>query len=228
VRRYSDTFNRGLRFEPTPKRIRAVWRGEPVVDTTNALLIWEAGQTVPKYAVPREDVAGELPEGAARACGDPDLAGYWLLDWDAFERWLEEEEAVIGHPRDPFHRVDIRRSSRHVRVELGGVPLAETRSPTLVFETGLPVRFYFDPEAVDTARLEPSSKSTTCAYKGQASYWSARVGNRVARDLAWTYAAPLPDSAQLRGLIAFFNERAHITVDGETQERPLTQWSEVD
>jgi uncharacterized protein (DUF427 family) len=230
--RYSDSFERGLRFEPTPKRIRTEWRGQTVVDTTDALLIWEAEQTVPKYAVPRSDidpgVAAQLPDGAVRDFDDPDLAGYWLLDWDAFDRWLEEEEEVIGHPRDPFHRVDIRRSSRHVRVELDGELLAESASPMLVFETGLPVRYYFDASDVATARLEPSSKATTCAYKGQASYWSVRVGDRVAPDLAWSYVAPLPDNAQLRGLIAFFNERADITVDGELQERPQTQWSEVE
>ncbi|HEX6712030.1 MAG TPA: DUF427 domain-containing protein [Thermoleophilaceae bacterium] len=224
--RFSDSFTRDLRYEPTRKRVRAQVGEATVLDTTRALLVWEPDHTVPKYAAPLEDLDLErLPAGSARECPDPDLAGHLLLDWKAFDRWLEEDDEVVGHPHDPFHRVDVRRSSRHVRVELDGAVLAESRAPTLVFETGHPVRFYFDPADVDQARLEPSPKQTTCAYKGHASYWSVRVHGRLEPDLAWCYRDPLPDCVQLRGLIAFFNERTDISVDGEPEERPHTQWS---
>jgi uncharacterized protein (DUF427 family) len=224
--RVSKALRSGLRFEPSPKWIRAERDGRVVVDTTEAVLVWAPGETVPRYAVPASDLDGEaVPEQAVERCGDPELSGFVLLDWDAFDRWREEEEEVVGHPRDPFHRVDVRRSARHVEVSLDGVPLAVSEQPTLVFETGLPVRYYLRPEDVEMDRLVPSSKTTTCAYKGVASYWSVDLGGRVERDLAWCYPEPLPENAELAGLIAFFNERCDITVDGELQQHPRTQWS---
>jgi len=155
-------------------------------------------------------------------CADEDLAGYVQVDWGAVDRWLEEDEEVVGHPRDPFHRIDVRESSRHVVVALDGEVVAESRRPTLLFETGLPVRYYLPREDVRLDQLEAASdKRTTCAYKGHASYF----GTDAHPDIAWTYLEPLPDAEQIRGLIAFFNERADITVDGELQGRPTTQWS---
>src|SRR5437773_6170615 len=159
--RFSASFPTGLRYEPTPKRVRADVNGTTVLDTTRAVLVWKPGESVPKYAAPADDVdiavVDRLADGAAQRCADDDLRDYLLFEWDAFDRWREEEEEVVGHPRDPFHRVDIRRSSRHVRVALDGVKLAESRSPSLLFETGLPVRYYFAREDVDLERLEPSS-----------------------------------------------------------------------
>jgi uncharacterized protein (DUF427 family) len=161
-----------------------------------------------------------LTEGV-HECADADLAGYVQVDWDAADRWLEEEEEVVGHPRDPFHRIDIRGSSRHVTVTLRGEVVADTRRPTLLFETGLPVRHYFPREDVRLDLLQESDKQTTCAYKGHASYF----GTDADPNIAWIYLEPLPDAEQIRGQIAFFDERAEVTVDGELQERPKTQWS---
>jgi uncharacterized protein (DUF427 family) len=154
-------------------------------------------------------------------CADEDLAGYVQVDWAAADRWLEEDEEVIGHPRDPFHRIDIRQSSRHVTVSVEGELLADSHRPTLLFETGLPVRHYLPREDVRMDLLAPGDERTTCAYKGHASYFSAADASGI----AWTYVDPLPDAEQIRGLIAFFDERADVTVDGEQQERPRTQWS---
>jgi uncharacterized protein (DUF427 family) len=205
-----------LRYEPTEKRIRAAVDGRTVVDSTRAVLVWEPRRVVPSYAVPAEDVAGELPPAAAApvtsdaailhpgipfaahstpgtvltatAAGergeaaafrpdDPDLAGHVILDFRAFDAWYEEEEPLVGHPRDPFHRVDVTRASRRVRIELDGQLLAESTRPRLVFETHLPLRFYLPREDV-RADLRPSTRRTLCAYKGQASYWSVDVGHR--------------------------------------------------
>jgi uncharacterized protein (DUF427 family) len=224
--RLSKALPSGLRFEPSPKWIRAERNGRVVVDTTEAVLVWGPDETVPRYAVPASDVDREaVPEEALARCGDPDLADFVLLDWDAFDRWREEEDEVVGHPRDPFHRVDIRHSTRHVEVRCDGTLLATSDRPVLVFETGLPVRYYLRPEDVETERLIPSSKTTTCAYKGVASYWSVDVDGRIEEDLAWCYPEPLRDNAELTGLIAFFNERCDIAVDGRLEERPRTQWS---
>jgi uncharacterized protein (DUF427 family) len=163
--------------------------------------------------------------GAAFRLGDAELSGYILLDFAAFDTWLEEDEPILSHPRDPFHRVDVRRSSRHVRVELDGQVLAESTRPRLVFETGLPTRYYLPREDVDTARLQESTTRSRCAYKGEASYWSVDLGGRVEPDLVWTYQQPLPDAVELAGMLAFFDERADVVVDGRRRGRPRTEWS---
>ncbi|GAA5135153.1 DUF427 domain-containing protein [Pseudonocardia adelaidensis] len=158
--------------------------------------------------------------GAAFRPADPDLAGFVLLDFDAFD-WLEEDDAIVAHPRDPFHRVDIRHGSRHVRVERDGTVLAESGRPVLVFETSLPMRTYLPRDDVRIDLMEPSPTRTACAYKGVASYL-ARSGT----DLAWTYESPLPDAHELAGLLCFFDERVDVTVDGEERPRPVTPWSD--
>jgi uncharacterized protein (DUF427 family) len=167
---------------------------------------------------------GQDRPGAGFRLADPDLAGYIVLDFGAFDGWYEEDEPNVAHPRDPFHRIDVLASSRHVRLELDGQLLAESSRPTLLFETMLPVRYYLPREDL-RAELSPSSTRTYCAYKGQASYWSATVGDRVIPDIAWTYQQPLHDAAQVRGLTAFFDERIDVVVDGERHERPITPWS---
>jgi uncharacterized protein (DUF427 family) len=158
------------------------------------------------------------------------LAGEWLeeyiaLRWKAMDAWYEEEERVLGHPRDPYHRVDTRESSRHVRVVLEGETIADSRRPRLVFETGHPTRYYFMPEDVRMDVLAPSETRTLCAYKGEAYYWSANLGDDVYDDVAWSYPEPLPDNQQIRSLICYFNERTDIYVDDERLEHPVTQWS---
>ncbi len=189
-----------------------------MVDTRGAVLVWPPEGVVPTYAFPSGDV--RLAEGV-HPCTDDDLAGYVQVDWDAVDRWLEEDEEVVGHPRDPFHRIDVRQSSRHVVVSLDGEVVAESHRPMLLFETGLPVRYYLPRDDVRLDVLEPSDRRTTCAYKGHASYF----GTDAHPDIAWTYLEPLADAEQIRDLVAFFNERAEITVDGELQEHPKTQWS---
>lgn len=170
------------------------------------------------------DVGADEPRPAGFRLADPDLAGYVLLDFKGFDAWYEEDEEIVSHARDPFHRVDIRRSSRPVRVELGGVLLAESSTPTIVFETLLPVRFYL-PRTDLRAEAEPSPKRTRCAYKGEASHWSFPAAGPEATDLAWSYEEPLPDAAPLAGLVAFYDELVDITLDGRPRERPRTRFS---
>jgi len=150
--------------------------------------------------------------GAAFAPADADLAGYVILDAGAFDEWLEEDEPVRSHPRDPYHRVDTRASGRHVRIERDGVLLAESTRPVLLFETNLPTRYYLPREDV-RAEARPSAKRTFCPYKGQASYLSFEVSD----DLAWYYPEPLPDIVAIAGLVSFYNELVEITVDGEPE-----------
>ena len=169
-------------------------------------------------------VGDERREGAGFRPADPDLDGYVILDFRSFDKWFEEDELNVAHPRDPFKRIDILHSSRHVRVELDGELLAETTRPRLLFETALPMRVYM-PRGDVRVELRPSAKQTYCAYKGQASYWSLDAAAAERKDLVWSYEDPLREAAEITGLVAFFNEKVDIVVDGKRSERPRTPWS---
>jgi uncharacterized protein (DUF427 family) len=160
-------------------------------------------------------------EARAFRPADPDLAGYLIVDFQSVDAWFEEDERNVGHPRDPFHRIDIVHSSRHVRVELDGEVLAESSAPYLLFEPPLPVRHYLPPDDVRTDLLRPSDTRTFCAYKGEASYLSLES----APDIAWHYPEPLREAAEVTDRIAFFSERVDLVVDGTRLERPITPWS---
>jgi uncharacterized protein (DUF427 family) len=160
---------------------------------------------------------GETRAAAAFRPADPDLKGHVVLDFDALDTWFEEDERVRSHPRDPYHRVDARASSRHVRIAFQGRLLADTTSPTLVYETVLPTRFYVPRDDI-VAHLTPSDTRTYCPYKGEASYYS--IDGR--QDVAWSYQDPLPDAAPLAGLVAFYDEAVEVTVDGVRRTHPDT------
>jgi uncharacterized protein (DUF427 family) len=167
----------------------------------------------------------DVLRGTAFRPADPDLAGYAVLDFAAFDTWLEEDEEIVSHPRDPFHRVDVRHSSRHVRVELDGHVLADSTRPSLVFETSLPVRYYLPAEDVDASALRPSTTTTACAYKGVASYRDVALPDRTVPDLVWTYPAPLPDAVQVTDLLCFFTERVDLVLDGVRHDRTTSMFS---
>lgn len=168
--------------------------------------------------------SGDLA-AAAFAPEDPDMEGYVVLDWDSFGEWHEEDELVIGHPHDPFDRIDCLRSRRHVVVSIDGQQLADTTHATLLFETPLPLRYYLPRSDVRMDLLAPSHQRSVCAYKGMASYWSAKLGDTVLEDIAWSYEQPLHDALPVRGMISFFTERVDLAVDGEAVPHPVTPWS---
>lgn len=143
------------------------------------------------------------------------LAGYYAFQWDSMDAWYEEDEQVFVHARDPYHRVDVRDSSRHVRVVIEGELVAETRRPKLLFETGLPTRYYIPRDDVRSDLLEESDRHTGCPYKGTASYYSVRTPIRLVRDVVWYYPEPLAEAAGIRNLLAFYNERVELEVDGQ-------------
>jgi uncharacterized protein (DUF427 family) len=172
---------------------------------------------------------GELA-GVAHLFRDPpealaEVAGHWTFAWDAGLAWFEEATEVHVHARDPRHRVDVVPSDRRVRVELDGVVLAESTRPAALFETSLPTRWYLPDEDVRHEVLAPSGTETSCPYKGTARYWSARVGDALHPDVAWSYAEPIPECPRIAGLVCFFNERVDLTIDGEREARPVTPWS---
>jgi len=153
------------------------------------------------------------------------LADYVAFYWAKLDAWFEEDEEVYVHPRDPYHRVDVLDSSRHVRVVLDGQTLADTVRPRLLFETGLPTRYYIPRPDVRLELLEPTSTVTQCPYKGRAVYWSVRSGDQVHKDLVWSYPFPIPECPKIEKLLAFYNEKLDIFVDDELQPKPVTQWS---
>ncbi len=153
------------------------------------------------------------------------LAGYAALDWDSVDEWFVEDDQIFGHPRDPYSRIDVYKTTRHVRVLLDGEALADSRRSMVLFETALPPRYYLPAEDVRTELLVPSPTKTRCAYKGSASYWHVKLGDRLHDDLVWTYADPQHDAERVRDLLCFFNERVDLELDGERDERPRTQWS---
>ncbi len=236
------------RIEPCPRRIRGILNGQTVFDTTRALYVWE-WPGYPQYYVPAPDVrqqflmaseapveapvGGALPhdlqvgdvrrEQAARvhpATGESGLAGTVRFDWEALDAWFEEDEETFVHPRNPYTRVDALRSLRHLRVEVADAVLAETTAPVLLFETGLPTRYYVDKTAVRFEHLRPSDARSSCPYKGNTSaYWSAEVDGVVHLDVAWTYDFPTRALAPIAGLVAFFNEDVDLFLDGQPLRR---------
>jgi uncharacterized protein (DUF427 family) len=236
-----------LYLESSPRWIRGRFAGETIVDSRNAKLLHESFR-LPVFYFPEDDVRmdvlspsgrteDQVPKGtaaflsltlgdraeedAAWTFAEGSLAGLIAFRFDALDDWLEEEEPLYGHARDPYHRIDVRRTSRHVVVRVGGEVAAETRRARVLFETGLPPRWYIPQEDVRVDLLEPSDTQTVCAYKGFASYWHVRGED----DVVWTYRDPFTDALEVKDMLAFFNERVDIEVDGEPQARPRTQWS---
>jgi uncharacterized protein (DUF427 family) len=240
--------------QPVPRRVRAVLADQTVLDTTRARYVWEWPH-YPQYYIPLADVRRDLlvAEGQAKQsrrglqhlhalrAGDVDrahaarvldespvdgLAGTVRFEWDALDAWYEEDEQVFVHPRNPYVRVDALRSARPLRVELDGTVLADSASPVLVFETGLPTRYYVNRTDVDFTHLVPSDTVTACPYKGTTSaYWSVRIGDTVHADLAWAYDFPTRQLLPITGLIAFYNEKVDIILDGQLLDRPQTHFS---
>jgi uncharacterized protein (DUF427 family) len=154
-----------------------------------------------------------------------ELTDYVAFYWDAADAWFEEDDEVFVHARDPYHRVDVLTSSRHVEVRVNGVLVADTRRPRLLFETGLPVRYYIPKLDARMDLLEPTATRTRCPYKGEAVYWSVQAGDEVATDVVWSYPYPIPEIPKIENLLAFYNEKVDITVNGVPQDRPVTKWS---
>jgi uncharacterized protein (DUF427 family) len=152
------------------------------------------------------------------------LTGMIAFYFHRMDRWLEEGEEIGVHPRDPYHRVDVLATDRHIRVSLDGERLAETDRALALFETGLPVRWYVPREDV-AASLEESDTVTRCPYKGAASYYSVAGAGEDGKDVVWYYDDPLPEVGRITGLLCFFNERVQIELDGELQDCPETAWS---
>ncbi|NEE03028.1 DUF427 domain-containing protein [Phytoactinopolyspora halotolerans] len=238
-----------LLFTDFPRRVRALFGGEVVLDSRRGMQLHETGY-LPQLYVPESDLRTDLLESTDRhtTCPFKGTAQYWSIrtsdrsdrvaenavwgyddpteaaDWlrgyrcvefEAMDAWFDEDEEIDGHLRDPYHRVDVRASSRHVRVTAGDDVLAETERPMLLSETGLPNRYYIHPDDVRRDRLEPSATHTVCPYKGTASYYSVRLGDRRIADAAFCYPAPLENAAKAADHVCFLADGVRTEVDGE-------------
>ncbi len=226
-----------------PRRVRATFAGETVVDTTRGQLLHESN-ILPVLYVPEDDVRKDLlvPTDSSTHCPFKGDASYWSLvagdrtevdavwaypdplpatpwlrglqafTFDRLDAWFDEDEHVEGHLRDPYHRIDARRSSRRVRVSVGDAVVAESSRPVLVSETGLPNRFYLPVDDVRADLLSSSTTRTHCPYKGWSTYWSMADGS--AADVAWSYEEPFSDVAIAAGHLCFLGDPVTTEVDG--------------
>jgi len=228
---------------PNPKWIRGFVDGEPMVDSRDVVGVWD-NRHFPSWYFPLSDVVAEMRSTgrseitsgvgpamiydivvAGRTLVDaarvhenspiPELRDRVRIDFAAADRWFEEDIEVFSEPRNPYVRVDVLPSSRHVRVSRGETIVADTHKPTVLFETGVAPRFYVPATDVNLALLKPASRSTSCPYKGFASYWTVVIGDDVMAESAWSYATPLPEARLIAGMLCFYTNRFVVEVDGE-------------
>ncbi|MGI9649044.1 MAG: DUF427 domain-containing protein [Acidimicrobiia bacterium] len=249
------TTTRGqIRVEDGHKRVRVFLDGECVADSVGVKLVWEKPY-YPVYYFPESDVRMELltasgeekrspsrgtatlfnvkagnKEAANAAYSYPDpkieeLGGLIAFHWKAMDAWFEENEEVFVHARDPYTRIDALPSSRHIEVQINGVTVADSTRPTLLFETGLPTRYYLPLIDVRMDLLSDSDTATFCPYKGQASYYSVDIEGDLVEDIAWYYKYPVEESSRIAGMVSFYNEKVDIYVDGTLEDRPKTMFS---
>lgn len=236
--------------EPTPRWIRVEFNNELIGDTKNALLVRDGHRLT--YYFPSQDINHDWLRSArigsdgrqyfdlavhdrsakAAAWSYADsaestsrLAEYIGFNWRKMDHWYEEEEEVFVHPRDPYHRVDTLRSSRRIKIVVDGVAVADSSRPVLLFETGLPTRYYLPQVDVRMDLLVPSRAKTYCPYKGTASYWNAVLDDTEHRNIVWGYLEPIGEVYKIEGLLSFFNEKADVFVDGQLEEKPESPWS---
>jgi len=256
LQNYTTDEGQEIVFEPSPKWVRAIFNDEVIADSKQVHLLRPGGPPYyffpeedvcmnflqPSNHIHHSPIMGDAhyftakvgdrtAENAAWTYPEPvsdtfNLSGYIALVWDKVDTWYEESEPVYVHPHDPHKRIDILQSTRHVVIVIDGETVAESYNPVLLFETGLPTRYYLPKLNVRMDLLTSSDKVTGCAYKGKAQYYSVKVGGRVIDDIAWYYTYPTIEASKIAGMLCFFNERVDaLYVDGVEQPKPKTPWS---
>lgn len=236
-------------MQPSPRWVRAYFNGQLIADSREMVLFFE--RPYPNYLFPKRhvrmdylrksnhtethegrgetkfwhlEVDGKRAENAAFSHCDHAVGDYLTFKWNVMERWLEEEEEIFVHARNPYHRVDALPSSRRIEVSVDGVQLADSTNPVLLFETGLPIRYYLPRDEVRMELLEATETVTRCPYKGIAQTFGVRVAGEFYRDYAWSYPAPIAACANVENRVCFYNEVVDIREDGEPLQRPATHF----
>jgi uncharacterized protein (DUF427 family) len=175
-------------------------------------------------------VNGRTIENAAWTCEGisahgPAIGNLIAFDWNKMDAWFEEDEEVFVHARDPYHRVDVVESSRHIEISVNGTKIADSHRPMMLFETGLPTRYYLPKLDVRLDLLQKSDTHTGCPYKGTADYWSVLADGIEVMDVVWCYETPIPEIPKIAGRLCFYDEKVDVRIDGVLQKRPSTRWS---
>lgn len=242
-----------IRVEPTQKRVRAFVDGVAIADSTDVMMVWEIPY-FPTYYFPPADVKLDALTATAETKRSPsrgtatlhditvgdrivdqsalvwsdskieEVTGYVSFDWASMDAWFEEDEEVYFHARDPYTRIDVVQSSRNIRIEIDGAVVAETNQPRILFETGLPARYYMPKTDVRMDLLRPTGTATHCPYKGTARYWSINVGGQEHQDLVWGYDSPFQEAMDIAGYVSFWNEKLDVYVDGKLEGKPKTKF----
>jgi len=209
-----------LRIEDNPKWIRGLVDGSTVVDSRSTKLVWEV-PWYPAWYIPTSDVLDSSLPRVTR----PELADHVRVDWQSVDRWYEESIEVFVHPRSPYTRIDAMASSRHVVVRIDDTIVAETDRVTILYETGLPPRWYIPALDVRLEMLTATDTTSGCPYKGFARYWAVDVNEVTHADVVWSYPTPLPESEAIAGMMCFYDEKVDLEIDGERRPRPVTKFS---
>ncbi|KAI0319212.1 DUF427-domain-containing protein [Amylostereum chailletii] len=221
--------------EDSHRRVRVVFGGKYIADSNKPKLVWE-NEWWPYYYVPKSAVVMDylqdakesdghdtydlvvgstVSSGAAVVYKRGDLKDYVRIDFDKVDAWFEEDQQIYVHPKDPYKRIDILQSSKHVRVEIDGVEVANTTKPRLVFETGLPTRTYIPMTDIRLDLLSSSEHTTSCPYKGTANYFDVNLPTGKKDGLAWWHKMPTAESTDIAGFVAFYDEHVDVWVNGE-------------
>lgn len=193
-------------MEPFRRRVRGIGDGRVLIESESVVLVHRPGSP-PEFAFPAMDVCG-VP-----ATPLPEVEGYVTVPWTSVESWFDEDEEILLHPRNPYHRVDYLRTSRRLRVEVDGVVLVDTHETIGAYETALEPRLYVARNQLSGDVLAASDKTTYCPYKGVASYWDATLDGRTVGNVAWSYEDPRPESEAIRGLLSFDDAVVSVRAD---------------
>jgi len=223
---------------PTPKRIRAIFNGEVIADSTNVLILRET-RHAPVYYFPKSDIHMErlrnsehgttcsikgkasywhitsndkVIENAAWSyetpvAGAEKIAGYTAFYFNMMDHWYEDDEEIFVHPKDPFVRIDVRKSKQPIRVVIGGETVAETTQARLLYETGSVTRYYIPKEDIRMDLLESTDLNTSCPYKGTCDYWNVKIKDVEFENVVWSYPHPHPEASGIENLLCFYNEK---------------------
>lgn len=137
------------------------------------------------------------------------------------DSWFAEDEKLLGpHPKDPYKRIECLPSSREVRIEVDGNVVARSTNNIFLHETSLRTRYYLSPTSIlDWGMLVPSNTTTFCPYKGEASYYHLKVGDKDIKDAIWYYTYPTAESAAVQNRLCFYNEKVTVYIDGQKDEQ---------
>lgn len=229
--------------EDSPKRIRVFHAGVYLVDSRKAKLVWLHDE-YPFYFFPENELPKEYLKPTNLNTGEATifdltlgeqkteteevlthyhkgaLAGLFTIKFDKVDMWFEEDVEIVVHPKDPYKRADVLCSTRHVRVEINGLEVANTRTPLLLFETSLPTRTYIPKTDCRLDLFRPSTLKTSCPYKGEASYYHVQTPLGLVENVVWWHPYTTLECAPIRGLVAFDDEEVDVWVDGVKQPKP--------